>query len=305
MIEIRGVSRRYGELLAVDRVDTSVGHGEIVGLLGHNGAGKTTLMKMLTGTLDPSEGSLSVGGFDLSTHRREAQRLLGYLPEAAPAYGDMLVQDYLVSMAELRGVPRGEVPRAVARAVVRTGLQERLLQPIHTLSKGFRQRVGLAQAIVHGPKVLVLDEPTNGLDPAQIQSIRGLVRELAADATVILSTHILQEVEAMCDRVLIMAGGRLVADARLADLLAERTLQVWVDADLGAALAAVDGVTGVEDLGPDARYGGVRAFAVRYESAPPSDAILAAAQAGGWPLRGLAPRQRSLESVVRELGGAA
>jgi ABC-2 type transport system ATP-binding protein len=301
MIDIHGATRRYGELVAVDHVDVSIGRGQIVGLLGHNGAGKTTLMKMLTGYLEPSDGTLSVAGHDVVHERTLAQHKLGYLPEAAPAYGEMTVQDYLVTMAELRGVDRAQLPRAVARAVVRTGLQERLHQPIRTLSKGFRQRVGLAQAIVHEPQVLILDEPTNGLDPEQILAIRELVRELAKDATVLLSTHILQEVEAVCDRVLVMAGGKLVADASLHDLLRSDQLVVWTDADADQLLADVEGVAEVHEVEPDAHAPGVRRWLVSCEGPPSGKPILDALTAAGAPVYGLAPRTRSLESALRDL----
>jgi len=305
MIDIHGATRAYGELLAVDHVDVSIGRGEIVGLLGHNGAGKTTLMKMLTGYLEPSEGTLSVAGHDVVRERTQAQHRLGYLPEAAPAYGEMTVQDYLVTMAELRGVDRDQLPRAVARAVVRTGLQDRLHQRIDTLSKGFRQRVGLAQAIVHSPQVLVLDEPTNGLDPEQILAIRDLVRELARDATVILSTHILQEVEAVCDRVLVMAGGRLVADASLHDLLRSDQLVLWSDADADTVLSGVDGVAKVEEVDPDDHAPGVRRWVVSCDGPPAGKAILDALQRAGADVHGLAPRARSLEAALKELKGVS
>jgi len=300
MITIHSVSRRYGELVAVDQVDVTIGRGEIVGLLGHNGAGKTTLMKMITGYLEPSEGSIVVGGHDLATARVDAQRILGYLPEAAPAYGEMLVQDYLVTLARLRGVPAAEVPRAVARAVKRTGLADRLLQPIDTLSKGYKQRVGIAQAIVHDPAVLVLDEPTNGLDPVQILQIRQLIRDLAAHTTVILSTHILQEVEAVCDRVLVMIEGRLVADRALSELLRSDELVLGLDAaDDPRSLVTVPGVVAVDAEAPAAD--GRRVWSIRYEGEPPAQAVLARAMEAGWTVHQLAPRVHTLEAVVRRL----
>lgn len=301
MIEFHSVCRRYGQLTAVDQVDVRIGQGEIVGLLGHNGAGKTTLMKMLTGYLEPSSGHVTVGGHDLLTDRTAAQRLLGYLPEAAPAYGDMLVQDYLITMAQLRGVPADQVGAAVARAVQRTGLQQRLMQRIDTLSKGYKQRVGLAQAIVHEPKVLVLDEPTNGLDPAQIVQIRALIKELAEHSTVLLSTHILQEVEAMCDRVLVMIDGRLVADRSLADLLASQELLLQLaDGATLEGLVQLPGILSV-DPAPELDKPGLSAFLVRYDGDPPTEAVLAHALQHGWPVRGLAPHVHTLEHVVGRL----
>ncbi|MEM6926402.1 MAG: ATP-binding cassette domain-containing protein, partial [Myxococcota bacterium] len=229
MIRIEHVTRKYGDLTAVSDVSLSIERGEIVGLLGHNGAGKTTLMKMITGFLEPTSGTVNVGGSDVVVDRIAVQRQLGYLPENAPLYPEMDVGEYLAMMANLREVPADRLDRAVDVAIERTGLTRHVLRPIGQLSKGYRQRVGLAQAIVHEPNLLVLDEPTNGLDPVQIQSIRELITELGKDATVILSTHIMQEVEAVCDRVLVMIDGKLSADQALSDMLSSHTLQLSVE----------------------------------------------------------------------------
>ncbi len=226
MISIRNLTRRYGSVVAVDDFSVEIDRGEIVGLLGHNGAGKTTVMKVLTGFLDATSGSASVGGIDVQADRAGVQRQIGYLPENAPLYPEMLVQEYLVMMAELRGLKPAEIPATVASVADSVGIGAHLLEPIGTLSKGYRQRVGLAQAIVHRPEVLVLDEPTNGLDPVQIQTIRELIVELSERATIILSTHILQEIEAVCDRALIMIEGSLVADAPLGELQAQHAEQL-------------------------------------------------------------------------------
>src|SRR5689334_14663425 len=194
-IEVSGISKSYGKLKALDQVGFKVERGEVIGLLGPNGAGKTTLMKILTGYLEPDEGDASVHGLDVVSDPLAAQRRIGYLPESAPLYGEMLVQEYLDMMAALRGVSAGDRRARIGEAVRATGLVEHLTRPIMTLSKGFRQRVGIAQAIVHKPDVLILDEPTTGLDPTQIAEIRGLVKELAStETTVLLSTHILSEV---------------------------------------------------------------------------------------------------------------
>ena len=212
MIEVRGLRKRYGDREALAGVDFSVNKGEIVGLLGPNGAGKTTTMKILTGFISPSGGEAKIGGKDVVSEAVEAREQLGYLPESAPVYTEMLVEDYLDFIGRVRGLGAAERASAVARAVERCGLGERRRQSIGTLSKGYRQRVGLAQAILHEPDLLILDEPTSGLDPNQILDIRALIRELGTKKTIVLSTHILSEVQATCDRVIIIHQGRIVAD---------------------------------------------------------------------------------------------
>ncbi len=302
MITIQGLTRRYGSHVAVDGFDATIERGEIVGLLGHNGAGKTTVMKMLTGFLDPSEGRITVDGHDVLTDRAEVQRRIGYLPENAPLYDEMRVQSYLRMIGQLRGVPEADLDRRVAEALVDTDLMDRRLQTIDTLSKGLRQRVGIAQAILHRPDVLILDEPTNGLDPTQIQQIRALIRRLGERTTILLSTHILQEVEAVCDRVLIMVRGRLVADDALTALTRTRRVSVWTaegTSGVRQALAKVSGVTSVEQL--DTARGMTRWAAAFEGDAPPVPAILDTARTEGWTLGGVAPEQRTLEHVFQSL----
>lgn len=305
MIEIQNLTRKYGDTVAVRDFSVEIERGEIVGLLGHNGAGKTTVMKMLTGYLEPSAGSITVDGQDVVTHRTEVQRKLGYLPEAAPLYPEMLVQEYLLMMAELRGVPEADRTAAVARAVDATGLHKHLLAPIDTLSRGYRQRVGLAQAIVHKPDVLVLDEPTNGLDPIQVLSIRKLITQLRQDATVILSTHILQEVEAVCDRVLVMIDGHLAADAPMQELLSSDTIHLCVNSDaLGVAetLSELPDVASVSRAPSRSAREGFAwwAIATRPDCTPIPDIIKAGVRAG-WTIDAVAREQRTLESVFQQL----
>lgn len=305
MIAIRELTRRYGPVLAIDRVTVEIGRGEVVGLLGQNGAGKTTLMKVLTGYLEPTSGTVEVGGIDVQVDRIGVQRQIGYLPENAPLYPEMLVQDYLVMMAALRGVPADRIDAAVAQAAADTGLSARLLEPIQTLSKGYRQRVGIAQAIVHQPDVLVLDEPTNGLDPVQIQSIRDLIRRLAARTTVILSTHILQEVEAVCDRVLVLIGGRLVADSPMDELKSSRLLHLSLGEGARGvrdALYKVSGVEAVREVGPDPSMPGFVEWEVRCApDGTPAPAIAEVAVRHGWRLGAMAREHRTLESVFQQL----
>ncbi|MCB9527119.1 MAG: ATP-binding cassette domain-containing protein [bacterium] len=302
MISVRNLEKRYGEIRAVSGLSFEVERGEIVGLLGHNGAGKTTVMKVMTGFLEPTAGTVLVGGVDVVADRLAVQRQIGYLPENAPLYPEMLVQEYLLMMAELRRIPAEKRVAAVADAVRATGLEGRLVQPIATLSKGYRQRVGLAQAILHRPEVLVLDEPTNGLDPVQIVEIRDLIRRLAKTSTVILSTHILSEIEAVCDRAVILIDGELAADRRLAELLQSDVIRVAVGEgarDVPRVLGAVEGVRSVTR---DGERGGYAQW--RVECAPgadPAPAIAAAAHTAGWKLGQLSPETQSLEQVFRDL----
>jgi ABC-2 type transport system ATP-binding protein len=224
VIEAKGISKRFGELVAVDDVSFSIARGEVVGFLGPNAAGKTTTMRILTGFMPPTEGTAVIAGYDIFEQPIAARRSVGYLPETLPLYPEMTVTSYLGYVAKIKDVPRRARRDAVERAVERCGLTEVRSWVIGNLSKGFRQRVGLAQAIVHDPPVLVLDEPTVGLDPLQIQDIRQLIADLAAPAkgeaqqTVILSTHILAEVEAICRRVILINEGRKAVDAPLAEL---------------------------------------------------------------------------------------
>ena len=192
MIQVENLTRRYGDFTAVDDVSFSIGRGEIVGLLGHNGAGKTTIMKMLTGFLEPTAGTITIDGLAIGRDTTAIQSRIGYLPENCPVWPEMTVIDYLDYQANLHGLPEGQRKAAIAKAIRRTALKEKATSPIQTLSRGYRQRVGVAQAILHDPDIVILDEPTNGLDPTQIRHMRDLIRELAQTATVIVSTHILQ-----------------------------------------------------------------------------------------------------------------
>ncbi len=232
MIEAKGLTKRYGDLVAVEDVSFSLARGEVVGFLGPNGAGKTTTIRMLTGFLPPTDGTAVIAGHDIFEDPIAARRAIGYLPETPPLYPEMTVGSFLAYVAKIKDVPRVERRAAVDRALERTALTDVSRQVIGTLSKGFRQRVGLAQAIVHNPPVLILDEPTAGLDPLQIREIRALITELTSPSqgdtqqTVILSTHILAEVDAICRRVILLNQGRKVVDAPLAELTRHgRTLE--------------------------------------------------------------------------------
>jgi ABC-2 type transport system ATP-binding protein len=213
LIEITGLTKRFGRFMAVDHVSFNVARGEVLGFLGPNGAGKSTTMRMLAGFIAPSSGSARICGHDVTTDGVAARRRLGYLPEGAPTYPDMLVRDFLAFTGRIRGYSGGELADRVEHAIGLTTLQGVRLQPIETLSKGFKRRVGLAQALLHDPDVLVLDEPTDGLDPNQKHEVRSLIAAMAARKAIIISTHILEEVDAVCTRAIVITGGRVVADA--------------------------------------------------------------------------------------------
>jgi gliding motility-associated transport system ATP-binding protein len=221
MIEVRHLAKHFGPIVAVDDVSFTVGRGEVLGFLGPNGAGKSTTMKMITGFLAPSSGTAIVCGADVTRTPIEVKRKIGYLPEGAPAYPDMTPAAFLDFIARIRGFSGAEAKKRVAVAVERVALGEVLFQPIDTLSKGFKRRVGLAQALLHDPEVLILDEPTDGLDPNQKHEVRRLIAELAPGKAIIISTHILEEVDAVCSRAMIIAHGKLLADGTPAELEAQ------------------------------------------------------------------------------------
>ncbi len=256
-IEVRSLSKHFGSVVAVDNVSFAVAKGEVLGFLGPNGAGKSTTMKVLTGFLPATAGTAVVCGHDIRTHPIEAKRRLGYLPEGSPLYGDMTPEGFLDFVARVRGMPRAARKRAIADVVERMGLGEVLHRRVETLSKGFRRRVGLAQAILHDPDVLVLDEPTDGLDPNQKHDVRELIRSMGDTKAIIISTHILEEVDAVCDRAIIIDHGRLVSDGTPIQLHARSpeynavSLRV-TDADLARTtqlLAALPEVDRVERRG--------------------------------------------------------
>jgi ABC-2 type transport system ATP-binding protein len=301
-IAIDKLFKAYGRIHALAGVSFRIEPGEVIGLLGPNGAGKTTLMKILTGYLEPDAGDVRVHGIDVVADPIGAQRRIGYLPESAPVYGEMLVQEYLEMMAAMRGVP-AERRRARIGDVVRAcGLAGRLVQPIATLSKGYRQRVGLAQAIIHEPDILILDEPTTGLDPSQIAEIRELIKHLGTRSTVLLSTHILSEVEATCERVLVIMQGELRADAKLADLRSANSAVVAIDASatgVAELLRGVEGVTAVENTGEVAGFARWRVTSTATDDVCPS--LFEALRATRWRVGELRPEAKTLERVFRDL----
>lgn len=254
LIEANGLRKTFGSITAVESISLSVEKGEVLGFLGPNGAGKSTTMKMITGFLEPDAGRAAICGIDVQDHPKAAKAKLGYLPEGAPAYGDMTPGSFLRFIAEVRGFDGGEIKGRVAAALARAGLGSVVDQRIETLSKGFKRRVGLAQAILHDPPVLIMDEPTDGLDPNQKHHVRELIREMAPHKAIIVSTHILEEVEAVCTRAVVINKGRIVADGTADDLLRRGrgygavAIKVRLaDADrISKALSAMAEVAGIE-----------------------------------------------------------
>ncbi len=302
MIDARNLSKAYGDVQALDDVSFEVAKGEIVGLLGPNGAGKTTAIKILTGYLQPDEGSVTIDGLDVLTHTLEIQARIGYLAENAPLYPELSVQKYLLMMADLRQVPAVDrIPR-LSEAVQATSLTEYLTRPIGTLSKGLRQRVGLAQAILHQPRLLILDEPTIGLDPTQIVEIRRLIRRLAQRSTILFSTHILTEVEALCDRALILMNGRVRADARLSELETTSDAILVLQDKVKNAEGALRSLKGVRGVEPMTSHDGFPAYRVLGAAkADLTPAVYVLARDNAWPLRELRRDVRTLETVFNQL----
>ena len=298
-VEASDLTRAYGGRAVVSDVNFNLNKGEVLGFLGPNGAGKSTTMKMLTGNLAPTAGTVKICGIDMIENPKEAKALIGYLPETPPLYRELTVDEMLALSARIHGIPRAKVKRAVDVAKERTGLTEMGKRLCENLSTGYQQRVGIAQAIIHHPMVVVLDEPTRGLDPIQIRDIRALIKELGGEHSVILSTHILPEVEMVCDRVQIIHQGKLVFSGEIDALKRNRqSNQLLVglrQAPGPEALLALPGVTDIEEVDGLLR---VR-FAEQAENV--AEAIVQASVAGNWGLYQIAPDVTSLEDVFLHL----
>ncbi len=307
MIEVSHLTKRYGAHTAVDDISFTVEDGCICGLLGPNGAGKTTTMNVITGYLSPTAGTVRIGGHDIQQEPQAAKACLGYLPEQPPLYADMTVAEYLDFAAELKGLrKKADRAAAAARAAARAGLDGMARRLIRNLSKGYRQRVGLAAALLGDPRVIILDEPTVGLDPAQMIEIRALIRDLGRQHTVILSSHLLSEVQAVCDRVLIIAGGKLVAQGAPGELAARLTargvLSATAQGPKQAVLAAAAAVPGLRDVRLTAENGEEISFtAASADGGDHRAALSAALAAAGCPVLSLASEQMSLEDVFLQL----
>jgi ABC-2 type transport system ATP-binding protein len=305
MIKTQHLTKRYETLTAVDDLSFEVNPGEVLGFLGPNGAGKTTTMRMLAGFITPSSGTASICGHDVIEDPLGAKAALGYLPEGAPVYGEMTVGGFLDFIADLRGLSGAERRERLGHVIEHLQLKDVLAQTIDTLSKGFRRRVGLAQAIVHNPPVLILDEPTDGLDPNQKHEVRALINDMARDKIIVISTHILEEVEAVCSRAIIIARGRIVADATPAALVARSRYHNAVSMKLGQAtqlaaareaLAAVPGVESVEVSEREARL-----TALPRAGAPILAAITELAGTRGFDLHDLHQESGRLDEVFRSI----
>jgi ABC-2 type transport system ATP-binding protein len=306
VIEVQHLTKRYGPFTAVHDVSFRVERGEILGFLGPNGAGKTTTMRILTGYMPATEGNAIVAGFDVFTQPIEAKRRTGYLPETPPLYPDMSVIEYLQFVARIKGVPAGERRQRIQTVMDRTRIADMANRLCGKLSKGYKQRVGLAQALIHNPDVLILDEPTAGLDPKQIIETRELIKELAGDHTIILSTHILPEVAQTCQRVVIINKGHVVAvdtpDNLTARLRGSETMYLQIDANGADAAAALEQVPGVTRVVEADRRDGMTGYEIDSERGRDVRRDLARAVVGsGWGLLELRPMRMSLEDVFLSL----
>lgn len=303
MITVEGVSKRYGEVLAVDNLSFEVQRGEVVGFLGPNGAGKSTTMKMITGTLQPDEGVVRFDGASIADDLTAAKRRVGYLPESNPLYDELLVSEYLEYVAELRGLSAEQTRSGVSDAVDETDIAEVFYRPIGECSKGYRQRIGLASAILHRPEVLILDEPTEGLDPNQRVEIRRLVGSLGRERTVLLSTHVMQEVEATCSRLVILSRGRLAAEGGVQDLIANRSggARYVVEAVGDGVADALASLPGVSAHTAEQMVDRVRVHLDIADGTELRPEIFAMARDRGWTLWELHREKASLEQLFRNL----
>ena len=309
MLEIRHLVKHYGALVAVDGVSFEVGRGEVLGFLGPNGAGKSTTMKMITGFLAPTAGTAIVCGHDIAREAIAAKREIGYLPEGAPAYPDMTPGDFLAFIARIRGFSGAEARRRIGRVVELIHIAEVLDQPIETLSKGFKRRVGVAQALLHDPPVVILDEPTDGLDPNQKYEMRKIITAMRGEKAIVISTHLLEEVEAVCSRAIIIARGRILADAT-PEALAARSrrhnavrlgLPPDAAAEIAAELARLPGVAAVESMSEGE---GSAVLALARGGEPIAGAVAELARARGWQVESLAIERGRLDEVFREITAA-
>lgn len=304
MVEIQGLRKTFGPIVAVNDISFNVARGEVLGFLGPNGAGKSTTMKMITGFLTPDAGEIRVGGQNITEQPIAVKRRIGYLPEGAPLYGDMTTRSLLEFIGEIRGYRGAERKRRIDEVVERVNLSAVLEQPVETLSKGFKRRVGLAQSILHDPEVLVLDEPTDGLDPNQKHEVRRLIEEMATDKVIILSTHILEEVDAVCSRAIIIAGGSLVSDGTPAELEARSTLHnavvLTVNPDEASAIAgALEALPNVASASVTEAGNEVRAIPT--EGASIASAVSSCLRENNWQSETLYVERGRLDDVFRDI----
>ena len=307
MIQVKDLTKYYQTLCAVDQINFDIQKGEILGLLGPNGAGKTTTLRMLTGYLQPSSGSIHVKGLSVDTHILEIKKILGYLPESAPLYHDMLVYDYLSYVAAIREIRGDQKLARIRRVADLCGINEVMHQPIGELSKGYKQRVGLAHAMMNDPEVLVLDEPTSGLDPNQIVEIRKIIKEIGKEKTIILSTHILSEAEATCDRIVIINQGKIVADGSTESLKQSASGQNIMylslqDADFANVQKSFTDIAGIENISRVAETDSVLNVRLAYHSTEDlRPAVYRKIKETDWILLDFHQETQSLENIFREL----
>lgn len=307
MIGIDKLTKYYGDVCAVDQISFEIKRGEILGLLGPNGAGKTTTLRILTCYMLPTSGSIDVKGYNIYDHSLEIKRLIGYLPEAAPVYPDMLVYDYLVFVAEVRGLAGERRADRLRELANLCGINEVMHKPVHELSKGYKQRVGLAQAMMNDPEILVLDEPTSGLDPNQIVEIRDIIKEIGKEKTVILSTHILSEAEATCDRIVIINKGEIVADGSTQELKKEGGNQYIVNIslqenDFEKVKKALEALSGLDDTTLTRSENGIMDFYVTCNNEKDMrPEIYQVIKENDWTLLEFQMQTRTLEAIFREL----
>jgi ABC-2 type transport system ATP-binding protein len=307
MIQVKDLTKYYQTLCAVDQINFDIQKGEILGLLGPNGAGKTTTLRMLTGYLQPSSGSIHVKGLSVDTHILEIKKILGYLPESAPLYHDMLVYDYLNYVAAIREIRGDQKLARIRRVADLCGINEVMHQPIGELSKGYKQRVGLAHAMIDDPEVLVLDEPTSGLDPNQIAEIRKIIKEIGKEKTIILSTHILSEAEATCDRIVIINQGKIVADGSTESLKQSAGGQNIMylslqDADFATLQKSFTDIAGIENVSRVAETDSVLNVRLAYHSTEDlRPAVYRKIKETDWILLDFHQETQSLENIFREL----
>lgn len=309
MIVTEGLTKEFGTKRVVDNVSLTVKRGEVLGFLGPNGAGKSTTMKMVTGFLRPTAGRSTICGQDVLENPIAAKRFMGYLPEGAPLYPDMSPRGFLEFIAAIRGLRGADKRRSVDRAIEMTQLAEVLAQPIDTLSKGFKRRVGLAQALLHDPEVLILDEPTDGLDPNQKHEVRKLIQQISARKAIVISTHILEEVDAVCSRAVVIARGKVIADDTPSGLAARAPRHNAISfaapagkaEEIKTALGSLDGVKCVQDCGTDKGRAQITAFPK--PGAEIAAAVAERAAAGNWAISNLQQERGNLDEVFRTLTG--
>lgn len=307
MLQVEGLTKRFGAITAVDDITFSVERGEVLGFLGPNGAGKSTTMKMVTGYLPATAGTATVCGFDVAQSPIEVKKRIGYLPEGAPLYEDMTPLGFLSFVAEVRGMRGAEKEKAIDRAADMIHIKDVLYQPIGTLSKGYKRRVGLAQAVLHDPEVMILDEPTDGLDPNQKHDVRQLIDRMAEDKVIVISTHLLEEVDAVCSRAIIIARGKIVADGTPTDLMARshyhNAVSIWLkvehEAKCQSVLQKAAGVNRVEMLEKD--DGMVRFLAIPEEGKMIIEAVNAEIQSNGLYADEVHVERGRLDDVFRQI----